>query len=226
MPYLENIKYLCVEGPSGGGKTTLINDISNNYQKFPDTYNYLSDPINGISWKMNELVSNFHSYLNAELKFEKQLRNCKVNAIKDRNWISLLLYQLTLSKYCDTKLVKKCIDIVMASVIDFSLTIPDCYIFIVCPPEVTKMRRKLRKSSDWGDVPSWISSHERNEFRQERFRLYYSLSIDYPDSNKILIDYNQDITLSHSKQVESINKRPVDRNNILTFLHNFILQNI
>jgi thymidylate kinase len=226
MPCLKNNQYLCVEGTSGSGKTTLINGVSDTYQKFPDTYNYLSEPVTCLTWKKNEIIDNFNSYLNAELKFEKQLRQCKVNAIKDRNWVSLLLYQITLLRFCDEKLIRKCIDLLMARVMDFSLTIPDYFIFLVCPPEVTKIRRRLRMSSDWGDVPSWISIDKKDEFRQERFRLYNYFSKDYPKSNKFVLDYKQDKSIIQINEVESLKKRLIERNNILTFLHNFILQNI
>ena len=202
----------------------MINKTTDGFQKFPDSFLFLSNGQIKSNWNKNEIEENFYSYLSAETKFESLLKKSQGNIIKDRNWISLFLFHLTLIKFTDDQIINNSIRVIIENIKNKSLTIPDFMIFLICPPKVTKIRRLIRQSNEWGDVPPWIPLSEKESFRKLRYHLYISFARSYPLANKLILDY-KNIDMLKILDELSFENSFHKKEQIISFLYNFTIQN-
>ncbi len=168
------MKIICLEGPTGAGKSTLALRLSNtwHYNLCP-TIDYF---LNGfpICEKENQVEENFNIYLNAEINAIEYMRSQKGCWIQDRNWLSQLTFLIAIENTCNKSysfLKEKLYEKILLN----KILLPDCYIFLRCSPTLTALRRLKRKSSLWGDVPPWIPKTNKEFFRTNRYNAYLKI---------------------------------------------------
>lgn len=169
---------VCVEGPTGGGKSKLVESFPASFRRCPEICHFAGGfPTCGPG--VNDIERNFLAYLAGEILASKMISSHACDWIQDRNWISQLTFLLALAKTSNIP-ISSYFDQVACKIIERELVVPHQLIYIRCSPNLTAMRRTLRGSSEWGDVPSWIIGNKKSDFRETRLSAYDYVFLHLP----------------------------------------------
>ncbi len=211
---------LCLEGPTGAGKSTLYEKFPDYFKRCPEICSFLGGfPSCGKTEK--EIEQNTILYLKGEIDATKLIRSEPGTWIQDRNWFSQLTFLMAIQLYCKIP-VDKPVHYISDAIRRDMLIIPDLYIYLHCCPSLTKYRRSLRDATMWGDVPSWIREHKKKGFRNTRYYSYEYLFSKLP-LNFLKLNAEEKFNINNIiKRITRLKINHLDRNNLaLSIQHIF-----
>jgi hypothetical protein len=161
---------VCVEGPTGGGKSTLIGTFPLSYRRCPEVSHFIGGfPVCGPdSVDINE---NVVVYLHGEELASRMIRGQTGDWVQDRNWLSQITFLIALAR-TNRVPIKTYLEQIANAILESRIVVPDIFVYLRCPPNLTAKRRRQRGTTEWGDVPSWISKDDRTAFREHRAAAY------------------------------------------------------
>lgn len=166
---------ICIEGPSGAGKSTLagiLHKAWDNFQLCPTVDQFLgSFP---VCHTEDEVERNFSEFIQGEERALDFMRRAGGNWIQDRNWVSQITFleAIELMGALELRTLKLRVLEWLGS---GKIQVPSTFIYMRCPPGLTATRRRLRGTTEWGDVPPWVSEDLRIRFRELRYQSYEGL---------------------------------------------------
>lgn len=180
---------VCIEGPTGAGKSTLAKKLSEDWEVgfslCPTVDNFLDGfPMCGFG--AEGIEANFISFLRGEVKAVRFMTERGGNWVQDRNWVSQITFLMAIEQTCGIR-VTELMQRLLESLDRSELLLPETFVYISCSPELTVIRRAHRGTTPWGDVPPWIVRKRWAAFRKARFWAYERI---FPDvlSNVIMLN--------------------------------------
>ncbi len=169
---------VCVEGPTGGGKTSLVSRFPSRFRRCPPVSAFIGGfPLCGTGTIGVEL--NCAEYLLGEIDRTRFMSGRSADWVLDRDWVSQVTFLMAVRTVCELPLEGAARRVVEA-IRSGCLAVPDAFIYLRCNPALTLKRRMERGTTEWGDVPQWLHPEGRARFRHARHEAYEKIFDEVP----------------------------------------------